>query len=87
MLLQAFLQRVVNSGGRVEREYGLGRMRTDLLILWPAGAPPDRARRMVIECNLLRHSLEETIRTGLNRHAPTWTAAPPLKERPLKDTW
>ena len=67
MLLQAFLQRVVNSGGRVEREYGLGRMRTDLLILWPAGAPPDRARRMVIECKLLRHSLEETIRTGLEQ--------------------
>ncbi len=67
LLLQAFLQRVVNSGGRVEREYGLGRMRTDLLILWPAGAPPDGARRMVIECKLLRRSLEETIRTGLEQ--------------------
>ena len=33
LLLQAFLQRVVNAGGRVEREYGLGRMRTDLLIV------------------------------------------------------
>ena len=35
LLLQAFLQRVVNSGGRIEREYGLGRGRTDLLIVWP----------------------------------------------------
>ncbi len=35
LLLQAFLQRVVNGGGRIEREYGLGRGRTDLLILWP----------------------------------------------------
>ncbi|MBF0301795.1 MAG: AAA-like domain-containing protein, partial [Desulfamplus sp.] len=34
LLLQAFLQRIVNGGGRVEREYGLGRMRTDLLIIW-----------------------------------------------------
>ena len=25
LLLQAFLQRIVNSGGRIEREYGLGR--------------------------------------------------------------
>ena len=33
LLLQAFLQRVVNSGGREERLYGLGRMRTDLLTL------------------------------------------------------
>ena len=67
LLLQAFLQRIVNSGGRVEREYGLGRMRTDLLIIWPAGAPPERTRRMVIECKLLRGSLEETIRTGLEQ--------------------
>ncbi|MBI4771304.1 MAG: ATP-binding protein, partial [Chloroflexi bacterium] len=29
LLLQAFLQRIVNSGGRIEREYGLGRKRTD----------------------------------------------------------
>ncbi len=35
LLLQAFLQRGVNSGGRIEREYGLGRGRTDLLIVWP----------------------------------------------------
>ena len=67
LLLQAFLQRIVNSGGRVEREYGVGRMRTDLLIIWPAGAPPERTRRMVIECKLLRGSREETIRTGLEQ--------------------
>jgi len=35
LLMQAFLQRIVNGGGRVEREYGLGRMRTDLLVIWP----------------------------------------------------
>ena len=67
LLLQAFLQRIVNSGGRVEREYGLGRMRTDLLVVWPSGAPPERTRRMVIECKLLRGTLEETIRTGLRQ--------------------
>ena len=67
LLLQAFLQRIVNSGGRVEREYGLGRMRTDLLIVWPAGAPPARTRRMVIECKLLRGSRERTIREGLRQ--------------------
>ena len=37
LLLQAFLQRNVNGGGRVEREYALGRRRTDLLIVWPPG--------------------------------------------------
>ena len=70
LLLQAFLQRIVNTGGRIEREYGLGRMRTDLLILWPApgDAQPDRAiRKMVIECKLLYRSLEETVRAGIDQ--------------------
>jgi hypothetical protein len=35
LLIQAFLQRIVNGGGRIDREYGLGRMRTDLLVIWP----------------------------------------------------
>ena len=33
LILQSYLQRVVNGGGRIEREYGLGRGRTE-----PAGA-------------------------------------------------
>ena len=68
LLLQAFLQRIVNSGGRIEREYGLGRMRTDLLILWPApsDARSDQAvQKAVIECKLLYKSLEQTVREGL----------------------
>ena len=65
LLLQAFLQRIVNSGGRIEREYGLGRLHTDLLIVWPAFArPPAGQRKMVIECKLLRGSLERTISDG-----------------------
>ena len=68
LLLQAFLQRIVNSGGRIEREYGLGLMRTDLLIVWPASAPPGgRQRKMVIECKVLHRSLERTIEEGLKQ--------------------
>ena len=37
LLLQAFLQRIVNGGGMIEREYGLGRGRTDLFLRWPLG--------------------------------------------------
>ena len=51
----------------MEREYGLGRMRTDLLIVWPAGAPPARTWRAVIECKLLRGSRDATVRTGLEQ--------------------
>ncbi|MEZ4432181.1 MAG: hypothetical protein R3F65_07175 [bacterium] len=31
----AFLQRVVNGGGFVDREYGIGRGAIDLLVRWP----------------------------------------------------
>ena len=58
LLLQSYLQRVVNGGGRIEREYGLGRGRTDLLVLWPreAGQPSDLWERFVVECKVLRDS-------------------------------
>jgi hypothetical protein len=34
LMLMAFLQRIVNGGGRIEREYGLGRGALDLVIFW-----------------------------------------------------
>ena len=72
LILQAFLQRVVNSGGRIEREYGLGRGRTDLLVVWPradATAPDSDAARFAIECKVLHKSLERTVRDGLAQTA------------------
>ena len=79
LLLQAFLQRVVNGGGRVEREYGLGRMRTDLLVLWPLPAAPsaprpsllhaERVQKIVLELKLLRKSPESVLAEGLQQTA------------------
>ena len=66
LLLQAYLQRVVNGGGRIEREYGLGRGRTDLLIVWPQGS---RTRKFVIECKVRRKSLARTITDGVAQTA------------------
>ena len=68
LLLQAYLQRIVNGGGRIEREYGLGRGRTDLLIIWPQG---ERVRRFVVECKVLhpRRSLESTVDDGVEQTA------------------
>ncbi|MEI7899003.1 MAG: ATP-binding protein [bacterium] len=34
IILQAFLQRVINGGGQIVREYALGRQRIDLLVCW-----------------------------------------------------
>jgi RecB family endonuclease NucS len=62
LLLQAFLQRLVNGGGRIEREYGLGRGRVDLLIVWKAR---DQTQRVVIEIKMRRGSLEAVIDKGL----------------------
>ena len=62
LLGQHTLQRIVNGGGRIEREYGLGRMRVDLLIVWPQR---EQTQRFVIECKVLHKSLEQTIAEGL----------------------
>ena len=64
LLLQAYLQRIVNGGGRLEREYALGRGRVDLLILWPQGG---RTRKFVVECKVLHKDAERTIADGLSQ--------------------
>ena len=66
LLLQAFLHRVLNGGGRIAREYGLGRRRVDLFILWPR---PGAVQRFVIECKILRGGLDETLKKGLPQTA------------------
>nr|VFK65441.1 MAG: AAA-like domain-containing protein [Candidatus Kentron sp. UNK]VFK73246.1 MAG: AAA-like domain-containing protein [Candidatus Kentron sp. UNK] len=73
LLIQAFLQRIIvhdfgNGGGRIDREYGLGRRRTDLLAQWPLDADQGffgPVQRVVIELKILRKSLETTITEGL----------------------
>ena len=67
-VLQAFLQRVVNGGGRIEREYALGSGRVDLLIVWPVGA---RVQEVAVECKVVRErdGLERTIDEGVEQTA------------------
>ena len=77
LLLQAFLQRIVNGGGRIEREYGLGRGRTDLLVLWPqtvggensSDADAGAISKTLVECKILHKSLSSTIKQGLEQTA------------------
>ncbi|EYF04684.1 AAA family ATPase [Chondromyces apiculatus] len=53
LVLMAFLQRVVNGGGFIDREYGVGRGRIDLLVRFPYrkadGAPGVQRRAMEIK--------------------------------------
>src|SRR5262249_62238085 len=60
LMLMAFLQRIVNGGGRVEREYGLGRGALDLVIEW-------RGARHAIEVKLRRDT--ETAADALDQVA------------------
>lgn len=70
LLIQAFLQRVVNGGGYIDREYGLGRKRTDLLIRKPLtdhyGGP---VQRIVLELKIKRGALDAVIEKGLQQTA------------------
>lgn len=63
LLLQAYLQRIVNGGGRIEREYGFGRGRTDLFIEYFYG--DDQKQEIVLELKILYNSIESTIQEGL----------------------
>jgi hypothetical protein len=52
LMLMAFLQRIVNGGGRLEREFGLGRGALDLLVEW-------KDERHAIEVKLRRDTTTE----------------------------
>ena len=61
LLLMAFLQRVVNGGGRIEREYAAGRGRVDLAVLYSG-------HWSIIEIKLVsRQGRERTVAQGLEQ--------------------
>jgi hypothetical protein len=80
LLLQAFLQRVINGGGHIEREYALGRRRVDLLIRrkFPMEAPcsEQQEQRIVVELKIItdkaRATPERVLAEGLKQ---TWEYA------------
>ncbi|MCL5436279.1 MAG: AAA-like domain-containing protein [Candidatus Dependentiae bacterium] len=60
LLLMAFLQRIINGGGSIHREYALGRGRVDLLVRW-------KSQRIVIEMKVWRGP--KTLSDGLTQTA------------------
>ncbi len=73
LVLHGYLHRVVNSGGRIEREYAVGRGRIDVLIEWRQTTSEGavRRRKYVIECKVrtAKVGLDRLIRTGLEQTA------------------
>jgi len=60
LLLMAFLQRIVNGGGRIEREMAVGNGRTDLAVFW---------REQVIPIELKMHHDQYSQSEGLQQLA------------------
>ena len=64
LLLQAFLQRIVNGGGTVEREYTYGSQQTDILVKRPYSKG---IQKTIIELKIKYKSIEKTIENGLEQ--------------------
>ncbi len=52
LMVMAFLQRIINGGGQIVREYGLGRGALDLVVEW-------KGQRHAIEVKLRRDTTSE----------------------------
>ena len=65
LLLQAFLQRIINGGGRIEREYALGSKRTDLFIKWKLA--DGSWQKIVMELKVIRKGIDSTIAEGIEQ--------------------
>lgn len=59
LLLMAYLQRIINGGGHVHREYGVGKKRVDILVEWK------KKERFVIEIKL--KSSKKNLNKGLKQ--------------------
>jgi hypothetical protein len=74
LLLQAFLQRIMNGGGLINREYALGSGRVDLLVRWryPEASESQKEQRIVLELKAIRDktpSPDKVLPKGLEQTA------------------
>ncbi|WP_304608713.1 hypothetical protein [Hyalangium versicolor] len=68
LVLMAFLQRVINGGGFVDREYGVGRGRIDLLVRWPYSEGTQRHwQRHALELKVWRDNEADPLNKGLTQ--------------------
>lgn len=65
LVLSAWLQRVVNGGGFIDREYGVGRRRIDILVRWPL--PGGGWQREALELKMRRDDEADPTAAGLEQ--------------------
>lgn len=64
LVFMAYLHKIINGGGRVDREYAAGRGRLDLLVSWPHPAGVDRH---ALELKVWREGRPNPIEDGLGQ--------------------
>jgi hypothetical protein len=68
LVFMAFLQRVINGGGYVDREYGVGLGRMDLLVRWPYQEQGQRRlQRHAVELKVWRKRQADPLAEGLQQ--------------------
>jgi hypothetical protein len=69
LVFMAWLQRVVNGGGIIDREYGVGRGRIDVLVRWPG--PNSKTtrdwQREAFELKVWRDGRPDPLKDGLHQ--------------------
>lgn len=64
LVFMAFLQRVVNGGGFIDREYAVGSGRIDLCVRWPH---PGGTERWAVELKVWRDGRPDPLKDGLDQ--------------------
>ncbi len=64
LVVMSFLQRITNGGGRIHREYAIGRGRMDLCIHWPWTGG---VQREVLELKVWRDTRADPLQRGLDQ--------------------
>ena len=69
LVFMAWLQRVVNGGGIIDREYGIGRGRIDVLVRWPLPGPipPTAWQREAFELKVWLEGKPDPLARGLEQ--------------------
>jgi hypothetical protein len=69
LVIMAFLQRIINGGGHIDREYGIGRRRIDLLIRKPHTGPDDKpaVQREALELKVWHPGRPDPLPDGLTQ--------------------
>ncbi len=65
LVCMAYLQRIVNGGGYIDREYAVGSGRMDLCIRWPL--PDGTCQRFALELKVWRQGRADPIKAGLSQ--------------------